>query len=84
MGSRRYNRRYNERYNGLKFPFHLPEAITKVLGVRTYRKYLNLAAALPANVFTLEYRVTDACISLIIRINPLRDNILSFYDDFAV
>ena len=82
--SRRYNRRYNRRCNSLKFSFHLPEAVVKVLSVRTYYKYLNLSSYLLSSIFLLESSVTDACVSLVNRVSYLGVDSLSFRDDLSV
>ena len=82
--SRHYNRYYNRRYNSVKFLFHLPEAVVKVLSVRTYYKYLNLSSYLLSSIFLLESSITDACVLLVNRVSYLGVNSLSFYDDLSV
>jgi len=71
VSSRRYNRHYNRRYDSLKFLFHLPEAIIKVLSVRTRRENLNLTAGPSFSIFLPESRITGACVSLMNRVNIL-------------
>ena len=71
VSSRRCNRHYNRRCNSVKFLFHLPEAIVKVLSVRTYYKYLNLSSCLLSSIFLLESGVTNACVSLVNRMDIL-------------
>ena len=65
------SRRCNRRCNSLKFSFHLPEAVVKVLSVRTYYKYLDLSSYLLSSIFLLESSVTDAYVSLVNRMNIL-------------
>ena len=62
---------YNSLYNSLEFLFHFPEAIIKVLGVRTPREYLNLMPGLSSSVFTREGRITGVYVSLVARIDNL-------------
>ena len=84
VSSRRCNGRCNRRCNSLEFLFHLPEAIAKVLSVRTCREYLNLSSCLLSSIFLLESSVTNACVSLVNRVSYLGVNSLSFRDDLSV
>ena len=65
------SRRCNRRCNSLKFSFHLPEAIVKVLSVRTCCEYLDLSSYLLSSIFLLESGVTNACVSLVNRMDIL-------------
>ena len=69
--NRYYNRRCNRRCNSVKFLFHLPEAVVKVLSVRTYYEYLNLSSCLLPSIFLLESSVTNAYVSLVNYVNIL-------------
>ena len=83
-GRTAYSRFRRIRRNSSKLLFYFSEAIVKVLGVRTYRKYLNLTTSLSSYVFTLKSRITGVYVSLIDRIDYLRSDSLSFYNDFSI
>ena len=71
LGGSAFSRLYNRHCNSVKFSFHLPEAVVKVLSVRTYYKYLDLSSCLLSSIFLLESGVTNARVSLVNRMNIL-------------